>query len=278
MGILEMAHGDPVFPNFQKREIRGGVTGPMAEQRRDKGRNGSLETLAEALGHRFARPELLAEAMTHRSAARAERHRFGYERLEFLGDRVLGLVIADLLLENYPDAPEGDLSRRLSGLVRREALEEVAASLDLGRFLTLAEGEARAGGRENAGILADACEATIGALYLDGGLAAARRFILAKWRPLLDKAGTAARDPKTCLQEWAQARKLPLPDYRVVTESGPAHDPMFTIEAVVKGEKPARAKAGSKRSAEQEAARKLLARINGGSEGHASGIEGSGDE
>ena len=250
----------------------------MAEQRRDKGRDGSIETLAEALGHRFARPELLTEALTHRSAARAELHPFGYERLEFLGDRVLGLIIADLLLKNFPDAPEGDLSRRLSGLVRREALEEVAVGLELGRFLHLAEGEARTGGRENAGIRADACEAVIGALYLDGGLVAARRFILANWAPLLEKAGTAARDPKTRLQEWTQARKLPLPDYRVVAEAGPAHDPMFTIEAVVKGEKPARAKAGSKRSAEQDAARKLLARIDGESERHESGMEDAGDE
>jgi ribonuclease-3 len=272
-----MAHGDPVFPNLQKREIRGGVAGAMAEQRRDEERDGSLDALAVALGHRFARPELLAEALTHRSAARPQLHRFGYERLEFLGDRVLGLVIADLLLENYPDAPEGDLSRRLSGLVRREALEEVAVGLDLGRFLRLAEGEARAGGRQNAGILADACEAVIGALYLDGGLAAARRFILANWRPLLDKAGTASRDPKTRLQEWAQARKLPLPAYRVVEEAGPAHDPKFTIEAVVKGEKPARARAGSKRSAEQDAARKLLARIDSGGERRDSQTENSGD-
>ena len=261
-----MAHGNPVFQNLQTREIRGGVAEPMAEQRRDKGPDGSLEALAVALGYRFAGPELLAEALTHRSAARPQLHQFGYERLEFLGDRVLGLVITDLLLEKYPDAPEGDLSRRLSGLVRREALEEVAGGLDLGRFLRLAEGEVRAGGRENAGILADACEAIIGALYLDGGLAAARCFILANWQPLLDKAGTAARDPKTRLQEWAQARKLPLPDYHVVAEAGPAHDPMFTIEAVVKGKKPARAKAGSKRSAEQDAARKLLARIESGDE------------
>ncbi len=273
-----MAHGDPVFPALHEREIRGGVAGPMAEQLRDKGRNGSLDALAEALGHRFARPELLAEALTHRSAAQPELHQFGYERLEFLGDRVLGLVIADLLLDNFPDVPEGDLARRLSGLVRREALEEVAAGLDLGRFVRLAVGEARTGGRENAGIRADACEAVIGALYLDGGLAAARGFIFANWQPLLEKAGTAARDPKTRLQEWAQGRKLPLPDYRVVDEAGPAHDPMFTIEVVVKGENPARAKAGSKRRAEQDAARKLLVMIDGGGENHESGTEDAGDD
>ena len=273
-----MAHGDPVFPVLRKRGISGGVAGPMAEQSRDKGRDGSLDALAEALGHRFASPDLLAEALTHRSAAQPELHRFGYERLEFLGDRVLDLVIADLLLDSFPDAPEGDLARRLSGLVRREALEEVAAGLELGRFLILAEGESRTGGRENAGIRADACEAVIGALYLDGGLAAARRFILANWRPLLEKAGTAARDPKTRLQEWAQGRKLPLPDYGVVDQAGPAHDPVFTIEVVVKGEKPARAKAGSKRRAEQGAARELLARIEGGGEGRQLATEDPGDD
>ena len=250
----------------------------MTEQSRDKGHNGSLDALAEGLGHRFARPELLAEALTHRSAAQPELHPFGYERLEFLGDRVLDLVIADLLLESFPDVPEGELARRLSGLVRREPLEEVAVGLDLGRFLTLAESESCTGGRENAGILADACEAVIGALYLDGGLAAARRFIHANWQPLLEKAGTAARDPKTRLQEWAQGRKLPLPDYRVVDEAGPAHDPVFTMEVVVKGEKPARAKAGSKRSAEQGAARQMLATIDGGAGGLESATEEPGDD
>lgn len=273
-----MAHGDPILPAFHQREITGGVAGPMADQGLDKGHHGLLGALAEDLGHRFARPELLAEALTHRSAAQPDLHRFGYERLEFLGDRVLDLVIADLLLESFPDVPEGDLARRLSGLVRREALEEVAAALDLGRFLTLAESEARTGGRENAGIRADACEAVIGALYLDGGLAVARRFILANWRPLLEKAGTAARDPKTRLQEWAQGRKLPLPDYRVVDEAGPAHDPVFTMEVVVEGEKPARAKAGSKRQAEQGAARQLLTSIDGGGESDESATEEFGDD
>jgi len=249
----------------------------MVEKRRDKKRNGSSELLAEALGHRFTRPELLIEALTHRSAARADFHQFGYERLEFLGDRVLGLIIADLLLECYSDAPEGDLSLRLSGLVRREALEEVAGRLKLGQFIHLAEDEVRTGGRENAGILADACEAVIGALYLDGGLGVARAFILVNWRPLLEKAVTAPQDPKTKLQEWAQALKLPLPVYRVVAEEGPAHDPMFSVEVVVKGQKPARAKAGSKRGAQQQAAQKILARIDGEIESLDTGLENTRD-
>lgn len=251
----------------------------MAEQRRYRRRQESLEALADILGHEFANSELLAEALTHRSAARSDLHPFGYERLEFLGDRVLGLVIADQLLERFPGSSEGALARQLSALVRRETLDEVAMSLELGRFLRLAESEERAGGRENSGIRADACEAVIGALYLDGGLAAAKEFILAHWTPMLEREGMAARDPKTCLQEWAQARKLPLPEYRVIDQSGPAHYPLFTIEASVEGEKPVQAEAGSKRRAEQDAARKLLARLEGDGERLQPEIEGgNGDD
>lgn len=233
----------------------------MAGDQRQQITNRSLDSLAALLDHRFGDPELLAEALTHRSAAHGEGHRFGNERLEFLGDRVLGLVIADLILDAYPDAPEGELARRLTALVRREALGEVAVALGLGEFLLLSEGEARSGGRKNPSLQADACEAIIGALYLDGGLEAARRFIVANWQPLLEKAGTPLRDPKTRLQEWAQARALPLPEYRLVAETGPAHEPEFTIEVRVAGAPPLRAKARTKRGAEQDAARALLSVI-----------------
>jgi ribonuclease-3 len=226
--------------------------------RDDDGREGSLEVLSDILGHRFRRPQLLDEALTHRSAAQDGGGRFDYERLEFLGDRVLGLVVADLLMEMYRDEAEGILARRFSGLVRREALEKVAKALDLGRFLRLSESEERTGGRDNRGIQANACEAVIGALYRDGGLDVARRFILTNWQPLLAEAGGPARDAKTHLQEWAQARKLPLPRYSVVKETGPSHEPVFTIEVSVKGLQPARATAGSKRRAEQDAAAALL--------------------
>ena len=234
--------------------------------RDDDGRDGPLEALSETLGHRFRRPQLLDEALTHRSASQGG-VRFDYERLEFLGDRVLGLVVADLLMEMFPDETEGSLARRFTGLVRREALEEVAALLDLGRFLRLSESEARTGGRDNRGIQADACEAVIGALYLDGGLDAARRFIITNWRPLIAEAGSPARDAKTRLQEWAQARKLPLPRYTVVKEAGPSHEPVFTIEVLVKGLKPVRATAGSKRRAEQDAAAALLKGIESKADG-----------
>ncbi len=234
------------------------MAAPRGEERRQR----PLEALAGVLGHRFADPSLLQEALTHRSAARSDGYRFGNERLEFLGDRVLGLVVADLLLDTFPDASEGELARRFAALVRREALEEVSAALDLGVYLTLSEAEARTGGHRNTGLQADACEALIGALYLDGGMDAARRFILDYWRPLVAAATGPVRDPKTRLQEWAQARALPLPEYRVVSETGPAHEPEFTIEVSVEGQAPVRAKAGTKRRAEQDAARALLAAMD----------------
>jgi ribonuclease-3 len=238
----------------------------MPGEQRDQGRNGTLEALAAVLGHRFANPSLLAEALTHRSAARSDGHRFGYERLEFLGDRVLGLVIADLIFDVFPAAPEGELARRLTALVRRETLVEVAAGLGLGGYLQLSDSEARAGGRDNPGLQADACEAVIGALYLDGGLEAARHFIHTHWRPLVETAGAARRDPKTRLQEWAQACGLPLPEYRTVSETGPAHQPEFTMEVRIEGAEPVRATARTKRRAEQDAARALLAVIDAGAE------------
>ncbi len=236
-------------------------------ERDDDGRGRSLEALSSALGHRFQRPQLLLEALTHRSATQGGGDRFDYERLEFLGDRVLGLVIADLLMEMFPDEAVGHLARRFTGLVRREALEKVAESLDLRRFLRLSESEERMGGRENTGIQANACEALIGALYRDGGLDVARRFILTNWQPLMAAAGGSARDAKTRLQEWAQAEKLPLPRYTVVEEAGPPHEPVFTIEVSVTGLEPARATAGSKRRAEQDAAAALLEGLDSDGDG-----------
>jgi ribonuclease-3 len=220
--------------------------------------------LVHRLGHVFAHPELLTEALTHRGAASVDAAgRFGNERLEFLGDRVLGLVIADLLYESFPDEPEGILARRYTGLVRREALEAVAAALDLGRYLILAKADAQSGARQNRGLQADACEALIGALYLDGGIEAARCFILEHWRPLIAEHGGSGRDAKTRLQEWAQARGLALPHYREVGRKGPAHEPQFTVAVEVTGFAPAEGRAASKRSAEQAAAEALLAVIDG---------------
>jgi len=221
-----------------------------------------LEPLIEALGHRFAVPELLAEALTHPSATgRHGRVRRSYERLEFLGDRVLGLIVAEMLWRRFPDEAEGELTRRHTGLVRREALVHVARSVGLGPFVRVSSGEAHAGAREHGSVLADACEAVIAALFLDGGLDAARAFVARHWALLLEASAVPPRDPKTALQEWAQGRGRGLPVYETVAAEGPAHKRIFTVTARVEGAEPATASGGSKRAAETAAAAELLRRL-----------------
>jgi ribonuclease-3 len=239
------------------------------------------EDPAQLIGHAFARPELLADALTHPSALppphRQGRRRLqraavrgGYERLEFLGDRVLGLVIADTLWRRFADEPEGHLTRRLTHLVRRDSLARVAATIGLDRHLQLSPAEAAAGAARNPGILADVLEAVIAAIYLDGGFSAAFAFIARWWEPLIAEMDAPPRDPKTTLQEWAQARGLPLPDYQLIGTSGPDHAPHFTIAVRVAGREEASATASSKRAAETGAAAALLERLNEGSiTGHA---------
>jgi ribonuclease-3 len=227
------------------------------------------ERLAEILGHRFERLELLTEAVTHSSAlmragGRRRAQAAGgpgraYERLEFLGDRVLGLVVAELLWRRYPDEAEGPLTQRHASLVRREALVVVARALDLGRFIILSAGEEAAQTRRNAGILADVCEAVIAALYLDGGLAAAEAFIRRHWEPLLEEHPQVPRDPKTALQEWVQARGLPLPRYEIVGTEGPAHARRFSVRVSIDGFEPQVATGSSKRAAEIAAASTMIA-------------------
>ncbi len=216
----------------------------------------SPAALAARLGHDFARCDLLAEALTHPSAASRRHH--SYERLEFLGDRVLGLVVADMLIDAFPGEPEGDLALRHAALVRREALSAVAGELGLGDHLRLAPGEAEAGIRDNTAIQADAMEAVIAALYLDGGLEAARRFIARNWARPMAEATRPPRDAKTALQEWAQGRGLPLPHYCEQARSGPPHGPTFTVEVRLAGKRPVRARGASKRAAEQAAAEGML--------------------
>jgi ribonuclease-3 len=220
---------------------------------------GALDDLAARLGHRFEAPRLLREAVTHPSAAGKPAH--SYERLEFLGDRVLALIVSDLLLDRFPLEAEGALARRLAALVRRETIAEVAVDLGLGDYLYLAKAEREAGAGANPALLSDACEAVIGALYLDGGLAAARGFVVPRWTPLLEAERTPPQDPKTALQEWAQGRGLPLPTYRETQREGPPHEPIFTIEVSVVGHPSASGEGRSKRLAEQAAAGRLLARL-----------------
>ena len=235
---------------------------PKASNRRRPGSGGGsagggADALAELLQHRFEDPELLRQALTHSSAA-SGRGAADYQRLEFLGDRVLGLVVSDLLIKRFTEEAEGALARRLASLVRREALAEVAAGLGLGNFIVLAKAESEAGERDNPALLADACEAVIGALYLDGGLEAARAFIEPLWTPLLEAEPRPPQDAKTALQDWAQGRGLPLPEYREVGREGPAHQPVFTVEVSVRDRAPAVGEGRSKRLAEQAAAEALL--------------------
>jgi len=222
-----------------------------------------LEPLFEALGHRFAAPHTLTEALTHPSASpRRGGPRHSYERLEFLGDRVLGLVMAELLWSRFPGETEGELSRRHASLVRREALVAVARAIDLGRFVIVGPGEA--GARDNDSVLADACEAVIAALYLDGGLAAAQAFVRRQWEPMLAAAVEPPRDAKTALQEWALGRGRGLPVYETVSAEGPAHQRIFTVTARIEGSEAASASGSSKRAAETAAAAELLSRLAGG--------------
>jgi ribonuclease-3 len=230
----------------------------------------AADRLSPILGHRFSRPELLIEALTHASAVPRSRDRGrggaaqGYERLEFLGDRVLGLVVAEWLWRRFPDEAEGALTRRHTQLVRRETLAEVARGIGLSPVIIMSAGEDSARTRESAGILADVCEAVIAALYLDGGLEAAARFIHRQWERLIEADPTPPRDPKTALQEWVQARGRVLPRYETVRVEGPAHERRFTVSVTVAGMTPEAAAGSSKRAAEVAAAAALLQRIAAG--------------
>lgn len=233
--------------------------------------SGSTVADAEtAIGYAFERPELLSEALTHPSAIEpAPRRRgrrraargHGYERLEFLGDRVLGLVVAELLWRRFETEPEGALTRRLAALVRREAVARVAARLGLSRYIVLSKSEAAAGGAHNSGILADVCEAVIAAIYVDGGFEPARAFVERCWEPLIGEMAAPPRDPKTTLQEWAQGRGLGLPVYRLIDTSGPDHGRRFTVGVLIEGAEEASGTASSKRAAEAAAAAALLDKL-----------------
>lgn len=207
------------------------------------------------VGHRFADPLLLRQALTHRSASRGTLG--SNERLEFLGDRVLGLLIAHWLIERHGDEREGDLGKRLAALVARPALAEIGGRIGLSAQLIVPAPEIRAGVRARATVLADALEAVLGALYLDGGLAAAEQFVRRHWAPLVEGMEHPPTAAKTALQEWLAARALPPPSYRLVEAAGPAHAPAFTIQALADGIE-ATAVGRTKRAAEEAAAGRLL--------------------
>ena len=235
-----MAVCDAFRPDFQRR--------PVSEQSR-------LAAAARVLDHDFARKDLLVEALTHSSVKAGQRC---FERLEFLGDRVLGLVVADMLLEAFPNEEEGPLAKRFAALVSRKSLAGIADRLDIGELVHLSKGEADSGGRENPSLLADALEALLGALYLDAGLAPADVFIRRHWGDRMMAADSPPEDSKTRLQEWAQAAGHALPAYTTTGEEGSAHDPVFEVEVSVANHPPARGQGGSKRVAEQAAAGAML--------------------
>lgn len=213
------------------------------------------------IGYHFENPGLVIRALTHGSASSPSRG--DNQRLEFLGDRVLGLVMAETLLDQDTEAAEGQLAPRFNALVRKEACAEVAREIDLGAVLKLGRSEMLSGGRRKQALLGDAMEAVIAAVYVDGGLDAAREMILRLWGDRVSNVADDARDPKTALQEWAQARGQKPPTYTETARSGPDHAPVFTITVRLQGGEATEASASTKRQAEQEAARALLDRVEG---------------
>ena len=220
-----------------------------------------MAAFARRLGHDFARPELLIRALTHASASSPSRPH--NQRLEFLGDRVLGLVMAETLFRADRSATEGQLAPRFNALVRKETCADIARAIDLGAVLRMGRSEMLTGGRRKEALLGDAMEAVLAAIYLDAGLDAARAVILRHWMERIEQVDDDARDAKTALQEWAQARGMPPPAYVETEREGPDHQPLFTVEVRLASGQTERARAGSKRQAEQAAAKALLARLEG---------------
>jgi ribonuclease-3 len=221
-----------------------------------------LRAFSERLGHSFGTPELLVRALTHASMSGPARP--DNQRLEFLGDRVLGLVMAEALLAADEDAAEGRLAPRFNALVRKETCAAVAREIGLGDVLRLGRSEMMTGGRRKEALLGDAMEAVIAAIYLDAGFGPARDAVLRLWGRRIETVEDDARDAKTALQEWAQGRGQTPPTYAEIARKGPDHAPVFTIEARLDDGTSARAEAPSKRAAEQSAARALLARLGAG--------------
>ena len=214
----------------------------------------SYSALQADLGYAFRDPAILQRALTHTSAGAIHNN----ERLEFLGDRVLGLAVAEMLLDTFPGEDEGDIGRRFADLVRAQSLTQIGRAVGIDTALALS------GAAANDGMVADATEAVIAALYLDGGFPAAAAFIERHWRPLIKRSEAPPRDAKTALQEWSQAHGLGLPRYRDIRRAGPDHEPVFTVEVKVAGHDAASAQGNSKRAAEQEAAAILLEQLGVG--------------
>ena len=223
-------------------------------------RAAAASALEKTIGYRFKDGELLVKALTHISALAGGSRAGSYQRLEFLGDHVLGLIISEMLFHAFPKGDEGELSRRLADLVRRETCADVARAINLGEAVRLGASESASGGRSRTAILADVCEALVGAVFLDGGYAEAGKLIERLWGERMRAPTRPLRDPKTMLQEWAQARGLPTPAYREVERTGPHHNPEFRIAVSLPEREPAEGRGRSKRVAEQAAAAAMLQR------------------
>ena len=247
----------PARPKRTRLRGKGKASAPVLSDDR-------LKVAQDAIGYKFKDTKLLVRALTHPSAVGGgDAVRDSNQRLEFLGDRVLNLVIAERLMERRKMESEGELAPRLNRLVKKGACADAVRHLDLQEFILLSDGEEAAGGRKRESTLGDACEANIGAIFRDGGLSPARKFIEKAWAPQFASTPTETKDPKTLLQEWAQGQGLPLPDYDVLSRSGPDHEPIYEIEAKVDGRGSAVATGPSKREAERSAAALLLQSLAG---------------
>jgi ribonuclease-3 len=253
------ADGKPASPPAADQSPKSAANKSPAKE--PKRRRRDTAAFEERIGYRFKDPALLEQALTHISALSGARNRAAsYQRLEFLGDHVLGLVVSDMLFRAFAKADEGEMSRRLADLVRKEACADVGRSIELGTAIRLGASEANAGGRGRTAILADVCEALIGAVFVDGGYPAAAALIERLWSERMRTPARPLRDSKTVLQEWAQARGLPTPAYREVERKGPHHDPEFRVTVELPDLAPAEGLGRSKRAAEQAAAAAMLTR------------------
>jgi len=225
-----------------------------------KRRDTALQQFFERLGFAFKDRALVELALTHASARPSLKPNEDNERLEFLGDRVLGLAIAELLTQTFPESSEGELARRYNQLVRAETCAEIAKEWELGQLISMSGGEAESGGRGKKTILANACEAVLGAIFIEGGYQAARDVVFRFWATELASLDLALPDAKSILQEWAQGRRLSLPRYVEIAREGPDHKPRFTAEVQIDGVAPERGHGANKRAAEQAAALAMLLR------------------
>lgn len=216
-----------------------------------------LENLEKQIGYSFKNRDLLRVALTHSSTGESE----NYERLEFLGDRVLGLVIASVLFEKFPDEKEGDMAKRLAALVQGQTLAELSVRISLGDYINFSDAERDSGGAENEHILADVYESVIGAIYLDGGFEPCSRLIKTQWQEALYTMKKPPQHPKTAIQEWAQGQGLPLPIYDIVAQHGPDHAPIFEVRLSVKGHKPVHGSGKSRAEAEKLAAEGFMEHV-----------------